>query len=134
MTLLTPQVIGCFGAAIIQQRYSVYLSANLMVEVSNVFLHQRKLFLLSDLSQTWGRCYRFNLLLLFVSFLFARFACGAYLNAKVWLDSEHFRKNAVWQWNVAFYGMLVLNLLNILLFRQLWAAETKLAKKDSKKD
>ncbi|CAG8537589.1 13124_t:CDS:2 [Ambispora gerdemannii] len=99
-----------------------YLTASLIVEISNVFLHQRKLYLTCFKTKT-TRFYRFNSLLLFLTMTGIRIPAHVYLSLKVWREYELFHNRLYW--SMAFYGLITINILNTQLWLQLWNSDWK---------
>lgn len=122
-------VITTFVLSVVTCKYSPYLAATLLVEISNVFLHQRKLYLISFKTKLTP-FYQFNSLLLFLTFVFVRFTVHGYLVLRVWREYMLFGHIAYWR--IAFLGMIAMNVLNLQLFLQLWSADwSKVFKKKS---
>ncbi|PKY46048.1 hypothetical protein RhiirA4_518703 [Rhizophagus irregularis] len=122
-------VITTFVLSVVTCKYSPYLAATLLVEISNVFLHQRKLYLISFKTK-FTPFYQFNSLLLFLTFVFVRFTVHVYLVLRVWREYMLFGHIAYWR--IAFLGMVAMNVLNLQLFIQLWSADwSKAFKKKS---
>ncbi|CAG8437105.1 2391_t:CDS:2 [Funneliformis caledonium] len=113
-------VITTFFASIVTCQFSPYLVATLLVEISNVFLHQRKLYLTSFKTKSTS-FYQINSLLLLLTFIFARFTVHGYLTIRVWREYKLFENIAYWR--IAFLGMIAMNVLNLQLFLQLWSAD-----------
>lgn len=128
--LILFRVVFCFCSSVFYSRYSIYLASNLSVELSNIFLHQRKLLLLSDLPLAIkDPISKLNTAWLIASFIPTRFIGNGYLMWRVYMDYAYFASFGVWQWTIAFLGMIALNILNVVLFRQLMNAESKIGSK-----
>ncbi|SRR6266498_154765 len=113
-------VVTTFIASTVTCKFSPYLVATLLVEISNVFLHQRKLYLTSFKTKLTS-FYQFNSLLLLLTFIFARFTTHGYLTIRVWKEFTLF--DHIGYWGTAFFGMIAMNVLNLQLFLQLWSAD-----------
>ncbi|CAG8659257.1 587_t:CDS:2, partial [Dentiscutata erythropus] len=115
-------VVVCtsFLASVIICKYSPYLTATLLVEISNIFLHQRKLSLMYHRSKS-TTFYKINSLLLILTFIFARFTIHGYLLIRVW--NEHHIFIHEFHWIIALFGMVAMNVINLQLFLQLWSSD-----------
>jgi hypothetical protein len=131
---LTIKVIICFGSSIQQHKYSSYLTTNLLVEISNVFLHIRKLVLLSDIDpQMKDSFLSVNSKFLYLSFISTRMFMNAYVLGRVIVDYKYFAIVNPVHWYIALFGMITLNILNYMLFFQLRNADAKIRNGDAKK-
>ncbi|KAF0485177.1 tlc domain-containing protein 2-like [Gigaspora margarita] len=115
-------VVVCttFLASAIICKYSPYLTATLLVEISNIFLHQRKLSLMYHRSKS-TTFYKINALFLILTFIFVRFTAHGYLLIRVW--NEHHIFGHEFHWRIALFGMVAMNVINLQLFSQLWNSD-----------
>ncbi|RHZ76869.1 hypothetical protein Glove_188g85 [Diversispora epigaea] len=113
-------VCSTFVGSVISCKYSPYLAANLLAEISNVFLHQRKLYLTAYRTKSTP-FYYYNSILLFITFIFTRIFTHGYILVRVW--NEYLIFGHISYWRTAFIGMITTNILNLKLFSQLWDAD-----------
>lgn len=127
-------VIGCFLGSIIFDKYGVYLVFNLIVEINNVFIHQRKLMLLLETGFNW--VYKLNLDILFVTFSVFRFGGNGFILYKVVMDYYLFLEESYGFacWCLAFIGMLLLNVYNVIFYIDLKKSEARLLKDAKRKE
>jgi hypothetical protein len=101
-------------------QFSSYLAATLLVEIGNVFLHQRRLYLMAFRTKE-TTFYHVNTTLLLVAMILVRHTTHWYLLLRVWTEYRLFGNLAYWL--TAFSGMLVMNTINVQLTWQLWNAD-----------
>ncbi|CAG8570777.1 9022_t:CDS:2 [Ambispora leptoticha] len=115
-------IVAIFSTSLYTCVCAEYLTASLIVEISNVFLHQRKLYLTCFKTKT-TRFYQFNSLLLFLTITGIRIPAHVYLSLRVWGEYELFHNHLYW--SIAFYGLVAMNILNTQLWLQLWNSDWK---------
>jgi hypothetical protein len=125
-------VIGSFMASIYNDTHGVYLVFNLIVELNNIFIHQRKLSTLTGMPQNW--LFNVNSKLMFISFWIARFGGNSYIFFKIISDYELFmiHSNGLMNYAIACFGMFLLNIYNVVFYLDLIKSEKRLKEEAQK--
>lgn len=116
-------IIAAFSASLVTKLYSPYLAATMLVELNGVFLHQRKLFLLSGFLSK-NRLYTINSYLLLFTNLMVRIPVHGWVTWRVVQEWDLFL--APWHRWLALSAMLVLNFLNVQLVEKLVRADRRI--------
>ncbi len=109
---------------------TAYLTWSLLVEVNGVFLHLRRLLTMAGAKRD-GPAYRLNLVILFTTFFLVRIGAHLALLMRVYMDYSIFP--STFSFGVAFCGMILMNLYNFVLLKDLLIGEF-FRKKEKKKD
>eukprot|EP01134_Creolimax_fragrantissima_P008281 CFRG8281T1 len=120
-----------YGCCVAMGWCAPYLVATLTVETNNIFLHFRKLYLLAGASKD-SVGYRVNLSFLLGTYPACRFIPHGLLLYSVVKDYDNFSEHR-WVWYIAFMGMVVMNVMNIFLFRNICVADQTILKNKMRK-
>ncbi|CAM6094737.1 unnamed protein product [Calypogeia fissa] len=110
----------CFIAALYKNSCINYLVLTLVCEVHSIFLHLRKVLLLSGASRKWSFVLLVEWTLNWFAFFTARIALHVLITIKLLVDSRKFKSGV--ELPLALTGMAGLNVLNFILGQGLYKA------------
>jgi hypothetical protein len=119
-------ILSVYSCSIFFDVYQCYTVTGLICETNTVFLHLRKLMQLAEVDRE-SSLYKANLGLLLLGFIPQRVGPHIYLLGSVWRDRDRFA--AGWMWALAFFGLVAINWLNVLLLRAVLHADRRLLRR-----
>uniref|UniRef100_A0A8C5T8T6 TLC domain containing 2 n=1 Tax=Malurus cyaneus samueli TaxID=2593467 RepID=A0A8C5T8T6_9PASS len=109
-----PQVIVCFGIAVLLHQYVGFALVALLVEINSIFLHVRQILLMANLVHT--TCYRLNSIINMGTYVVFRIATLAWMTRWLFLNRQNVPPAS---YAVGTVGMAIMMPMNIILFYRL---------------